>query len=282
MISVIIPTYNSAHLLPRAVESVMEQAFPDVEIIVADDGSEDNTSETVRQLDAPIKYIRINHVGLPAVTRNAALKLAKGEYIAFLDADDAWFPGKLEKQLEIIQSAPNIGLVCTNAMQESEKGSRPYFPRGTIARRNTFRDLIIQNFVVTSSVLTKRSVLVEEGYFCENFLFRAIEDYHLWLRIALDRDIVFVDELLTLYRDMPRESIRGSQNMSHYWRGVFEMFRQFDTRKFDAPTARLMRIKKRNAQRELVSTLWKAKEHRKLALLLLGFRSRIKDNDIKC
>ncbi|MGB9592367.1 MAG: glycosyltransferase family 2 protein, partial [Candidatus Kryptoniota bacterium] len=111
--SVIIPTYNRADLLPRAIRSVLAQTFTDFELIVVDDGSIDNTREVVDKfthLDARVKYIWEPNSGRPAVPKNKGIENASGEYIAFLDHDDEWLPAKLEKQLILFNNIPgNVG-----------------------------------------------------------------------------------------------------------------------------------------------------------------------------
>ncbi|MGD0781137.1 MAG: glycosyltransferase family 2 protein [Dehalococcoidales bacterium] len=271
LVSAIIPTYNSAHLLTRALESTIGQTYQNVEIIVVDDGSTDNTEDIVRNYGKRVKYRRLPHAGLPAVPRNAGLQLAQGEYIAFLDADDAWQPEKLEKQVEVICSDKNIGLVCTNTLRESKSRSRPYFPAGTIARRNSFSFLLRENFIITSSVLTRHEILSQQKGFCEDILFKAIEDYDLWLRIALNHDIYFIDELLTIYHDAPSESLRSSQNMTQYWKGMMQIYSQFNHIKLDRETFRLIRSQKVSALRGLTTQLLKEKQYRSLLSTILKF-----------
>ena len=102
MISVIIPTYNRAKLLPRAVESVLNQTYQDIELIIVDDGSTDDTMEWVRGIkDDRVRYAQLNHQGACAA-RNHGISIARGEYIAFQDSDDIWFMDKLEKQLAFL------------------------------------------------------------------------------------------------------------------------------------------------------------------------------------
>ena len=117
-VSVIIPTYNRAKLLPRAIKSVLNQTFKDFEVIIVDDGSTDNTEEVINEFqkhNKRIKYIRHEKNKGAAAARNTGIKIAQGEYIAFQDSDDEWLPNKLEKQMEIFESAPaEIGVVYTD------------------------------------------------------------------------------------------------------------------------------------------------------------------------
>src|SRR6516165_5246405 len=113
-IAVIIPTYNRASLVTRAIESVLAQTYTNYELVVVDDGSEDNTLEIVKQYTG-CRYVRLEHSGLPSVARNAGVRSTDTPYVAFLDSDDEWLPGKLTVQTEILESNPDVGLVCSNA-----------------------------------------------------------------------------------------------------------------------------------------------------------------------
>ena len=100
LVSVIIPTYNRSSFLKEAIQSVLNQSYNNFEIIVIDDGSEDETEKVIQSFnDSRIKYLKREHTGSPAFIRNQGMKIAKGEYIAFLDSDDLWFPHKLKMQI---------------------------------------------------------------------------------------------------------------------------------------------------------------------------------------
>src|SRR5688572_27262369 len=103
LISVVIPTFNRAHLISEAIESVLAQSYPNWELIIVDDGSTDETQSLIRNFsDTRIRYFRIEHSGSFGTVRNFGIQASKGEYIAFLDSDDIWDPMKLEKQLQTI------------------------------------------------------------------------------------------------------------------------------------------------------------------------------------
>jgi glycosyltransferase involved in cell wall biosynthesis len=120
-VSVVIPTYNSAHLLDDALQSVLEQTYKDFEIIVVDDGSTDNTSEVVSKYNDKLHYFRVDNRG-PAKARNYGISKATGKYIAFLDADDKWLPTKLEKQVSMFEQNPEFGMVFTENSLFDAKG----------------------------------------------------------------------------------------------------------------------------------------------------------------
>ena len=115
-VSIILPTYNRAHIIEKAIQSVLNQTYQDFEIIIIDDGSKDDTKKIIRgfqEKDNRIKYIRFEENKGAAAARNAGIKMSKGEYITFQDSDDEWLPEKLEKQMKIIEtSSENIVVYC--------------------------------------------------------------------------------------------------------------------------------------------------------------------------
>lgn len=130
-VSVIIPTYNRAHVLGRSVRSVLDQSYGDFELVIVDDCSTDNTKETVQRLaDERIRYIRLDkNSGTPATPTNRGIEVAQGEYIAVQDSDDEWLPDKLEKQMKAFNDAPaEVGIVYTDAWRVRENGKKEYWP----------------------------------------------------------------------------------------------------------------------------------------------------------
>ena len=105
MVSVIIPTFNRAYLLGRAVESVLSQTYNNYEIIVVDDGSDDGTGEIIESFNKRVRFFRIPHSGV-SKARNTGIEKAKGDWISFLDSDDYWLPQKLEKQMTYLNANP--------------------------------------------------------------------------------------------------------------------------------------------------------------------------------
>ena len=116
-VSVIVPTYNRAELLPRAVQSVLSQDFTDLELLIVDDGSTDNTAEVVRELQAQddrVRYLKLQENRGVGFARDIGLRYSHGEFIAWIDADDIWLPGKLEKQVEALDARPDIEILFTD------------------------------------------------------------------------------------------------------------------------------------------------------------------------
>jgi glycosyltransferase involved in cell wall biosynthesis len=200
LVSVVIPTYNYAQFVSEAIRSVLAQTFRDFEIIVIDGGSTDDTRSIVEQLGAQVRYIYQENQG-PIVARNTGIQAARGQYIAFLDADDLWLPHKLERQMALMQLQPEVGLVYSTIYQfESKSGAIVgEYPLSDCRQGHVLRDLYLQCFVPSPTPLVRKSVLDDVGVFDENIRYGS-EDWDLWLRIAARYDFVFVPEPLAKYR----------------------------------------------------------------------------------
>lgn len=189
-VAVVIPTYNRAKFLKRAIDSVQAQHFREFEIVVVDDGSEDETAAIVQSCNC--RYLRIAHTGLPAIARNAGARATDSRYIAFLDSDDAWLPHKLSKQMQTMGSA--YGVVCSNALTDTGN----YFSARLEHIGNVQKDLLQDNFVITSTAVIRRDVFDRIGGFDESpTVF--FEDYDLWMRAAAITPFFYIDEALVVY-----------------------------------------------------------------------------------
>jgi len=198
-VSVIIPTYNRAHLVGRAIRSVLNQTFQDFEIIVVDDGSTDNTEEVVKGFNDPrIRYIRHEYNRGGSAARNTGIRAARGEYIAFLDSDDEWLPQKLERQVKAFKDLDETtALVYTGLRFVDRKGAliREQQPR---LKGYVFRELLRRNAIGTaSSVLLRRESLLSVGLFNEALPSR--QDLDLWVRIARRFKVFPIPEILTIH-----------------------------------------------------------------------------------
>lgn len=217
LISVIIPTYNRSSQLVVAVKSVLAQTHQNLEVLVCDDCSSDDSLDRIKEIalvDKRVRVIALNsNSGRPAVPRNQGIDMAQGELLAFLDSDDKWQPEKLARQLEMLQSS---GLKACSTNAAGNSGSQLLeWPKDKL----TFFDLLADNKVITSSFLVQRSVLAEAAVsFPESIKLKAVEDYALWLKLATITDIYFIDEPLVDYSDNSPDSVRSS--------GLFVLFRQ--------------------------------------------------------
>lgn len=184
-VSVVIPTYNRAHLISRAIQSVLDQTYQDFEIIVVDDGSIDNTEEIIKSFkDDRVIYIRHRENKGPSAARNTGIKASKGEYIAFQDSDDEWFTEKLEKQIEVFDNcSPEVGVVYSGFFR-IESGKKIYIPKSKVIQKegNIHEELLKGNFIGTPSVLIKKKCFEKAKFFDENM--PALEDWDLWIEIS--------------------------------------------------------------------------------------------------
>jgi glycosyltransferase involved in cell wall biosynthesis len=202
LVSVIIPTYNRADLIIKTIKSVLRQTYQNIEIIIVDDGSTDNTEELIRKLNHPkIRFVKQNHTGLPAPGRNTGVKLANGKYIAFLDSDDIWFSNKLETQIKTFQKKPKLLMVCSNAVIFPGKPKKmiPFLLNSKII---SLKSIVHQNNIINSSVMLKKEVFASVGLLSEDRKLKATEDYEYWVRISdyRDKSIFLLRDTLMGYR----------------------------------------------------------------------------------
>lgn len=210
LVSVIIPNWNRADLLTLAIRSVQAQSFEDWELLVCDDGSTDESEKAVRSLsgDPRIRWAPGPRGGRPAIPRNRGLRLARGEWVAFLDNDDEWHPSKLAAQLARMNADATLAS-CTEALRLIPgQTDRPALVRYA-GERLRFGDILDVNRVVCSSAMFHRKLApVVEG-FPEQPAMKAIEDYALWLRVASVTDFSFLPAPLVNYRDDAASSVRA-------------------------------------------------------------------------
>jgi glycosyltransferase involved in cell wall biosynthesis len=198
-VSVIIPAYNAAKFIRTTIESVLGQTFQDLEIIVVNDGSTDNTQEILQNYGDKILYLPKENGGVSSA-RNLGIENAKGKYIAFLDADDVWLPEKLERQVELLESNEEIGL-CYVAAQKVDEDLN-YL---SCIEANSYEDyteslLLNLNIVAgsCSSAMVRRDVIQQTDGFDRKFTTYA--DWEMWLRLSLLTKFAPVNEELVKYR----------------------------------------------------------------------------------
>ncbi len=181
MISVIIPSYNRKNWLVEAVESALRQTMKATEVIVVDDGSVDGTALALKAFGSKILYVRQSHQGVSAA-RNAGIRIAGGEWLAFLDSDDLWAPGKLSAQMEFLRKHPGLKICQTEEIWM--RNGRRINPRKYHEKPEgyCFSKLLDRCLVSPSAVMIHRDIFAEVGLFDESL--PACEDYDLWLRIG--------------------------------------------------------------------------------------------------
>ncbi len=200
LVTAIVPVYNGEGFVADAIRSVLAQTYPNVECLVVDDGSTDGSAEAVKTFGADVRYLAKENAGV-ASARNHGVSHARGELVAFLDADDAWVPKKIEKQVGILRAQPEAGLVYSGMSLVDEKMSpigelRPAPP--ALALRNT---LLLEQPSATgigSTALLPAEVFRAIGGFDERLSTSA--DCDLTCRIALQHPLACIPEPLALYR----------------------------------------------------------------------------------
>jgi len=205
LVSVILPCFNAEATLERALASVAQQDYSPLEVIAVDDGSADRT----RDILASRKNIVQQVIRLPqnrgaAAARNAGLAVAKGEFVAFLDADDEWLPGKLSRQAAVIAAHPRMTFVSCNARVVDAAGRvvtpalADLLPESPA---DAWKVLLADTFVWTPAVLARRTSLSEAKGFDETLVIA--EDQDLWIRLALLGEVGFIDEVLAVIHERP-------------------------------------------------------------------------------
>jgi glycosyltransferase involved in cell wall biosynthesis len=198
LVSVVMAAKDYARFLPAAVESVVAQTVADWELLVIDDGSTDATPAAVRPYlaDPRVKYVRSDRLG-QSRAKNLGIGLSRGRFVAFLDADDAWRPTKLEKQLALFRD--EVGVVfCRRSLMDEQGAALPQKPTPAPPTGRVLTPIFVQNFVCFSSVVVRREVFSAVGAFDPQWDLAI--DYDLWLRVARDFGFDFVDEELVAYR----------------------------------------------------------------------------------
>ena len=203
-VSVVIPTYNRAHLIGETLESVLAQTFGDYEIVVIDDGSTDDTRSVVAKVAPQARYIYQENTGIPEVL-NVCIREAHGEYIQHLGSDDVLIEDTLARSVALLDAHPDVAMVhgaawLIDGASERLSISRPDFATGDYIRsgREEIRDLLFSNHIVAPTAMVRRQVMLETGLFDARF--GLYEDWNLWTRIARKHDIAYCHEPLVNYR----------------------------------------------------------------------------------
>ena len=248
LVSIIIPTHNCGKYIKESIESVLNQTYRNFELIIVDDGSTDNTSDVLRSYENKIKYIYQKNQGT-CKARNVGLNTAKGEYIAFLDADDRWNPFKLEFQIKIMENITRIGMLFTNystidscskyidhfvmeksfpIFEEYKLNYKSIFPEKLYINLNIdeeiygnydkhvyfgdiFSKLFMGNFILPSTVILKRSCIDASMLFNEKYKCAVDQDFHL--RFSKRYTIGFINISSTDYRINIQGKLSDNKNI---------------------------------------------------------------------
>jgi glycosyltransferase involved in cell wall biosynthesis len=198
LVSVVIPTYNHARYLGCALESVLDQTYTNWEAIVIDNHSTDNTDEVMASFTDPrITYLKIHNNGVIAASRNAGIRTAKGEWVAFLDSDDRWYPRKFEQCISHLENGADL---VAHGLKVIGEGNG-YIICGP-KQRATFDALLNKGSCITpSATMIRKSILNKVQGFSESPRLNTAEDYHLWIKLANENiSMEFLAEILGEYR----------------------------------------------------------------------------------
>lgn len=239
-VSVIVPTFNRAAMVSRAIDSILAQTRPVREIIVVDDGSTDNTEQVIRKYGVRVRYIRQENAGVSAA-RNRGIKAVTGEWIAFLDSDDEWFPEKIERQLAVLESYPELKW-CACGVEVVGNGRVKIRGAGRAAGQlrkygylpNYFRACRRGALLHTCGMLVASDLLQKVGFFDTSLM--EAEDADLWSRLALESPAIgYVSEpCYRYYLDVTDSLSKGGKTTYSVFRSTDKIFELMKSRKFEA------------------------------------------------
>lgn len=220
--SVVIPTYNREKTILRSVQSVLEQTYSDIEVLVIDDGSDDATGEVVKRIeDDRVRYIRLEQNGGVSNARNTGARMAQGEWIAFQDSDDCWRKDKLEKQMTYAEQHPEYDMVYGLYLTHFPDGRKlvtPVEPWPDVMEGQMQETLLVRNVIGAPTVLVKREAFLESGGFDTSY--KSLEDWEYAIRFAQNHQIGFVSEILM---DVYMQQGGISSHVGNYYDGRCRM-----------------------------------------------------------
>ncbi|QQL50198.1 glycosyltransferase family 2 protein [Mucilaginibacter ginkgonis] len=258
VVSVIMPVFNAEEYLPFSIKSVINQTFKNWELIVVDDGSTDNSSKIIAkfaQEDKRIVYI-YQHNRKQAAARNHALDKAKGNFIAFLDADDYWFPEKLTRQLNLLNSSDADICYSGGDIIDAKGKFLTKYPTffGKFSGLEMYKRMYKYNPIPIMAVVMKKSLVYKVGLQDETEEIHGCEDLDYWLRIAYtNARFLGIDEKLFLYRINPKGTSRGVLKMK--MAECTALYKNLDYKQFDHYTRKGMQVHFLDLIRDIIPEL---------------------------
>jgi glycosyltransferase involved in cell wall biosynthesis len=201
LVSVVIPVYNGEKYLEKTVESILNQDYQNIELILVDDGSSDGSAEIMRKLEGEDSRIKpfYNQNGGVAKARNFGIAKSNADFIAFCDQDDLWLPTKITKQILLFEN-PKVGLVYCGAIAEYldyNKQSKPSFEHKY--KGQVFDKLVQLNMLTCCTAVARKSYLQQVDGFDDDRALMGVDDWHLWLKLAMVCEFDFVAEHLAIH-----------------------------------------------------------------------------------
>lgn len=254
LVSVIMPAYNARPYIGEAIRSVLTQDYPNVELIVVDDGSRDGTAEEARAFGERVRVFQRSNGGA-AAARNFGLTQARGELIAFLDADDIWLPGKLSAQVRYLDDHPEVGLVYAKFMRWYPAADGRFGPppaaqddpaKGELIAEHSgwiYCELLYDSIVCIITALIRRPVLEAVGMFDESL--RTGEDYEFWMRISRLFPAAKLNRTVAYYRMHPQSTTHAPRPENNEYRVLCRMLDSHGVRGPDGSEADPRRLRER-------------------------------------
>lgn len=224
MVSVIVPSYNTAQFLPEAVDSILAQTYRNLEIHVVDDGSTDNTREVMLAYanDPRVFYHHQKNRG-EAGARNTGIRAAKGELIALCDSDDLWMPRKLEVQVPCFRDRPEVGIVYTNT-QQVDSNNREINTYQTARHNGRITEKLFgENFVTGSTSMFRRECFATDMY---DETLSTCADYDLSLRLSVKYEFFYLHEITYRYRTWPGQ-VSNPKNLLRFHDNIVRLRKKF-------------------------------------------------------
>ncbi len=216
------PSFNYARYLPLAINSVLSQSYSDLELIITDDCSTDNSREIVehwKRLDGRVVPVLHDVNRGLAGARNSGLAVSSGEFVALCDADDIWLPDKLKTQMECFRTRPELGLVHSDSAIIDSDGnltgqrfSSLFHRNGQVTSGNLFEELCQRNFLCVPTVILRREAIQYAGGFDKTL--RSLEDWVCWTKVSTQYPFLYVDDALVQYRIHGAGLSSNSKNMA--------------------------------------------------------------------
>jgi glycosyltransferase involved in cell wall biosynthesis len=247
--SIVIPTYNRAHILSRSIDSVLSQIYQDFELVIVDNGSTDNTQQWMDSTyqDDRLIYHYQDGSGSPASPRNKGMSLAKGQWVCLLDSDDRWDKNKLQRVFDAIQTTTNADVICHNENIYYEKtGSIGRVIKYGPTSKNLYKDMLIFGNRLSTSATSMRAEFLKDNnlQFNESSEFATVEDYDLWLNLAKrNANFVFLSESLGFYTVGESNMIANSNLFCTNLQNLLRVH-VFDTQQFTENKNKLWRLLK--------------------------------------
>jgi len=245
LVSIIIPTYNCQQYIAQAIDSIRSQCYKNIEIIVIDDGSTDNSAKIAEQYGEPVKVIHQTNQG-PAAARNRGVAESSGEFIAFLDGDDLWLPNKLAPQIRLLQDHPDIDIAYGAFRKWAADNNGEYPPPEQFISGGDnseldialsgwiYHKLLLDNYIHIITAVIRRSLFNELGGFNESF--QTGEDYDFWLRASRISQAYKLAKPVALYRENPASTTRIPRETNNEYIVLEQAIKNYGLRSPDGKT----------------------------------------------